>query len=129
MAAGEGAERGEGAAADRGAEASAAHNAGEVERIEGEGGGEGGEEEDVVDRFGVFPSLDGLKIEIRDYFPSKSASLKVKVRNTNVNITYKDSGAGERKILVNGIISEKTTLLFDYEYLNDNKEIKVEIID
>ena len=83
----------------------------------------------VKGSFGVFPSLDGLKIEIRDYFPSKSASLKVKVRNTNVNITYKDSGAGERKILVNGIISEKTTLLFDYEYLNDNREIKVEIID
>lgn len=52
VAAGEGAERGEGTAADRGAEASVPHNAGEIERIEGEGGGEGGEE-DVVDRSGV----------------------------------------------------------------------------
>ena len=66
----------------------------------------------VWEVFGVRPDLSGLKICPANYFPMKTASIRLRVRNTNLTIEYEKEGNGERQFTVNG---EKREGIFDEE--------------
>ena len=80
----------------------------------------------IYDMFGVNPQLGSiLKITPTNYFPSKEASLSLKIKGKNVSINYRNNNQGNRTILVNGeMLTSNEIDLSKY-----NKNISIEIID
>ena len=80
----------------------------------------------VFDMFGINPQLgDLLNINPTNYFPSKEASISLKIKHKNVVVSYRDTSNENRRILVNGeeLKSNKIDLS---KY---SKKIEIEIID
>ncbi|MBR5157858.1 MAG: hypothetical protein IKW59_08845 [Clostridia bacterium] len=71
--------------------------------------------------FGIQPDLDGVKIKAATYMPTDSASIKIKIKNCEIEISYKNENAGERKYFVNGIKAETFT-----DKVSDTKQIYLE---
>lgn len=80
----------------------------------------------IYDMFGINPQLGSiLKITPTNYFPSKEASLSLKIKGKNVSINYRNNNQGNRTILVNGeMLTSNEIDLSKY-----NKNISIEIID
>lgn len=59
--------------------------------------------------FGIQPDLDGVKIKASMYMPTNSAKMKIKIKNCEMEILYKNEDAGKRKYYVNGIEIQAAT--------------------
>ena len=79
--------------------------------------------------FGIKPTLKDVQITIRDYFPSRSASCSLLVKGSLIKINYVNENNGERKVLVNGKLNNQKTLVFDEQFLSQNKTINIDIKD
>ena len=52
--------------------------------------------------FGIEPDLNGLTIQTAAYMPCKEATAEFVIKGKNLVLDYKNTGAGSRRILVNG---------------------------
>ena len=58
--------------------------------------------------FGIYPTLSGITVQTPKYFPAKSGSIKLKIKGCDVALTYRDTGRGERKIVIDGASGEES---------------------
>ena len=79
--------------------------------------------------FGINPTLDGLLINIKDYYPSQKASISFKIQKTFVRLNYKHENHDKRIVLVNGISKDMKELYFSEDELMNLKSINIDIID
>lgn len=86
--------------------------------------------------FGVCPSLNGLAIRPAQFFPCDIASIKLRIKNCDLFISYKHQGDTTRRFIVNGkekqaVRNEKNGLLeIDFTAVDlTSKEIQIEIFD
>ena len=56
--------------------------------------------------FGIQPDLDGLTIQTAAYMPCSEATAEFVIKGKNLVLNYKNSGAGSRKILVDGVAAD-----------------------
>ena len=85
--------------------------------------------------FGVLADLDGVKIRAALHMPTNSAEMKVNLKGCDVTLSYKNTGAGQRKYLVNGAeramtidkISATPEIYLTNEELKGS--LKIEIVD
>ncbi len=56
--------------------------------------------------FGIQPDLDGVKVKAAMYMPTDSANIKIKIKNCEIEVSYKNENAGERRYFVNGTQTE-----------------------
>ncbi|MEE0968573.1 MAG: hypothetical protein U0M06_04285 [Clostridia bacterium] len=84
--------------------------------------------------FGIKPSLDGLVLELPLNMPSSSIDIKIPVKGTSVNISYRRSNSGARRYIVNGSeykaeinpVTNAPRIFIDTESL---KEASIEVLD
>ena len=52
--------------------------------------------------FGIHPNLAGLRIQTPAYFPAESGEIKLKVKNSDVTLSYENKGLGKRTVEITG---------------------------
>ena len=58
--------------------------------------------------FGIYPTLDGVRIQTPKFFPAKSGEIRMKIRDTDFTLTYEDRGEGSRRIEIDGAEYEES---------------------
>ena len=58
--------------------------------------------------FGIYPTLEGLRIQTPKYFPAKRGEISIKIGDTDLTLIYEDRGEGERKIEIEGAKYEES---------------------
>lgn len=79
--------------------------------------------------FGIYPDLFGLRIFIRDYFPSSSASISLKIKGSLVKIKYQNINQGKRSIKLNGNKIDDHEIYLDNDFIKKTKTIEINIFD
>ena len=57
--------------------------------------------------FGIYPTLEGLKVQTPKYFPAKRGEIEIMIGDAEVTLVFSDKGQGERTISVDGAPFEK----------------------
>ena len=90
----------------------------------------------ILEIFGLYPDLDGLKVRPANYFPTNEASVQMQIKGCDVSLVYKKAGGGKRRFVVNGkevpsVCDEKAKTQFVY-FTNDELKqgtLVIEVID
>ena len=90
----------------------------------------------ILEIFGLYPDLDGLKVRPANYFPTNEASVQMQIKGCDVSLVYKKAGDGKRRFVVNGkevpsACDEKAKTQFVY-FTNDELKqgtLVIEVID
>lgn len=61
--------------------------------------------------FGIYPTLDGIRIQTPAYFPAKRGEISLTVKGTKVTLSYENKGAGKRTVHIDG--AEKVVKSYD----------------
>ncbi|MBQ0084227.1 MAG: hypothetical protein KBS52_05625 [Clostridiales bacterium] len=83
--------------------------------------------------FGIRPTLDKLYIELPKFMPTSKVTVKLRIKDTNLTLTYENKNEDTRQYFVNGKaakteingISETPRLIFDAKELPKNLNIKI----
>ena len=52
--------------------------------------------------FGIYPDLNGLRIQTAAYFPAQKGEITVNVKNSKVTLIYENKGLGKRTAEISG---------------------------
>ena len=58
--------------------------------------------------FGVYPTLEGLRIQTPKYFPAKRGEINIRIGDTDVTLICEDRGEGARKVEIDGAEYEES---------------------
>ncbi len=53
--------------------------------------------------FGIYPTLDGVRIQFPKYFPAKRGEITVPVKGSKLTLTYENRGNGQRTVDIEGV--------------------------
>ncbi len=85
--------------------------------------------------FGIQVSPSGVHIEMPDYMPSNGAEITVNVKGCELNLSYKNTGKGERAYVVNGndiktLVNEVSCQKYIYIKNEDlGEKLTIEVLD
>ncbi len=52
--------------------------------------------------FGIYPTLDGVRIQTPKYFPAKRGAISLRIKDSDLTLTYEDKGIGKRSVEIEG---------------------------
>ncbi len=79
--------------------------------------------------FGIEPNLNGVNINIKNYYPSEKCRCSLKVNNTIIVVSYRKENLIERNILLNGKKIEKNNIFIGDDMLDKTNKISIEIVE
>ena len=86
--------------------------------------------------FGLFPTLDGLKIQTPAYFPAKRGEISLKIKGSDVTLTYENKGQGKRTVEIagaDGAVKAYDSLMGIDTYFipadKMGKDVKITVVD